>query len=226
MRSSNSGSVSRPSPSAVLSQPTTRSRSASDSRRSRLGGTRSPVTEQESTGQIYRPSVIGQNVRSWRCPESAVSVDRTLKLFHKTVSRGYGDADLPGYEDPVWPQELAVSVQPATFRGFANPVDPTTAELRAWAYHPDPTLLQTMPQDWVLLGAGHGLLEPLSELARARGCPARRFALHCMYIYAADGIRTNFRAHPRRRLRKFVENAEHDGDEMPIVWAHNVRMLL
>ncbi len=119
-----------------------------------------------------------------------------------------------------------MSVQPATFRGFANPVDPTTAELRAWAYHPDPTLLQTMPQDWDLLVSGDRLIGTLFELAMDPGCPARRFALHCMYIYAADGIRTNFRAHPRRRLRKFVENAEHDGDEMPVIWAHNVRMLL
>ena len=28
-----------------------------------------------------------------------------------------------------------MSVQ--VFRGFTNPVDPTPAELRAWAYHPD-----------------------------------------------------------------------------------------
>ena len=44
----------------------------------------------------------------------------------------------------------------------------------------------------------------LFELAIDRSCPARRFALHCLYIYAADGIRTQFRAHPKRRLRKLV----------------------
>jgi hypothetical protein len=119
-----------------------------------------------------------------------------------------------------------VSVQPATFRGFANPVDPTPAELRAWAYHPDAALLQTMPPDWDLLVSGDRLIGTLFEIAMDPGCPARRFALHCLYIYAADGIRTNFRAHPRRRLRKFVETAEHEGDEMPVIWAHNVRMLL
>jgi hypothetical protein len=119
-----------------------------------------------------------------------------------------------------------VSVQPATFRGFANPVDPTPAELRAWAYHPDPSLLYAMPPDWDLLVSGDRLIGTLFDLAMDPVCPARRFALHCLYIYAADAIRTNFRAHPRRRLRKFVENAEHEGDEMPKVWAHNVRMLL
>jgi hypothetical protein len=59
-----------------------------------------------------------------------------------------------------------------------------------------------------------------------RACPARRFALHCLYIYAADGIRTNFRAHPRRRLRKLVEQAEEEGDELISTWSYNARMLL
>ena len=57
-------------------------------------------------------------------------------------------------------------------------------------------------------------------------CPARRFALHCLYIYAADGIRTEFSAHPKRRLRKLVEKAESQGDELMQTWAYNVRMLL
>ena len=64
------------------------------------------------------------------------------------------------------------------------------------------------------------------ELALDRDCPARRFALHCLYIYAADGIRTNFRAHPKRRLRRMVEQAEQEGDDVISVWAHNTRMLI
>jgi hypothetical protein len=83
-----------------------------------------------------------------------------------------------------------------------------------------------MPADWDLLVSGDHLIGTLFELAMDRSCPARRFALHCLYIYAADGIRTNFRAHPRRRLRKLVEHAERDGDEMMTVWAYNSRVLL
>jgi hypothetical protein len=63
-------------------------------------------------------------------------------------------------------------------------------------------------------------------LALERDCPARRFALHCMYIYAADAIRTNFRAHPKRKLKRFMDQAEKEGDEMLAIWAHNVRALL
>ena len=54
-----------------------------------------------------------------------------------------------------------------------------------------------MPPDWDLLVSGDRLVVTLFELAMDRTCPARRFALHCLYIYAADGIRTKFRAHPR-----------------------------
>lgn len=117
-------------------------------------------------------------------------------------------------------------MQESGFRGFANPVDPSPAELRAWAYNPDSVPLETMPPDWDLLVAGDRLINTLFELAMDRSCPARRFALHCLYIYAADGIRTKFRAHPRRRLRKLVEQAERLGDEPMVTWAHNSRVLL
>jgi hypothetical protein len=119
-----------------------------------------------------------------------------------------------------------VSVQEAGFRGFANPVDPTAGEVRAWAYQPDSVPLQSMPPDWDLLVSGDRLINTLFDLAMDPACPARRFAVHCLYIYAADGIRTNFRAHPKRRLRKLVEQAEGHGDEMVATWAHNSRMLL
>ncbi|ASW53023.1 hypothetical protein [Plantactinospora sp. KBS50] len=119
-----------------------------------------------------------------------------------------------------------MSVQESTFNGFANPVDPSAAELRAWAYRPDAVPLQSMPPDWDLLVSGDHLVTTLFELAMDRSCPARRFALHCLYIYSADGIRTKFRAHPRRRLRKLVERAEREGDDPMLTWSHNCRMLL
>ena len=119
-----------------------------------------------------------------------------------------------------------MSVQQAVFRGFANPVDPTPGELRSWAYHPEAVPIEGMPADWDLLVSGDHLIVTLFDLALDRSCPARRFALHCLYIYAADGIRTSFKAHPKRRLRKFVELAESEGDDFLGTWAHNTRMLL
>jgi hypothetical protein len=119
-----------------------------------------------------------------------------------------------------------VSVHQTAFRGFASPVDPTPDEIRAWAYQPDSVTLQSMPADWDLLVANDRLVLTLFSLAMDTACPARRFALHCLYIYAADAIRTAFRAHPKRRLRKLVEQAEREGDELMTTWAHNTRMLL
>lgn len=119
-----------------------------------------------------------------------------------------------------------MSLQQVAFRGFANPVDPTPAELRAWAYRPDMVKMQTMPPDWDLLVASDRLVGTIFELALDGNCPARRFAMHCLYIYAADSIRTRFRAHPKRRLRKLVEQAEDEGDDLLKMWAHNTRVLL
>lgn len=119
-----------------------------------------------------------------------------------------------------------MSTQQTAFPGFPNPADPTPGELRRWAYQPDSVPLDTMPPDWDLLITGDHLIGTIFDLAVDPGCPARRFALHCLYIYAADGIRTSFRAHPRRRLRKLVEQAEVGGDELLGTWAHNTRVLL
>jgi hypothetical protein len=118
-----------------------------------------------------------------------------------------------------------VSVQQESFQGFANPVDPSPGEMRAWAYHPDSVQLEMMPVDWDLLVATDRLIGTLYEIAFDPECPARRFALHALYIYAADAIRTQFRAHPRRKLRKFLEQAEEQGDEALTTWAYNVRKL-
>ena len=89
-----------------------------------------------------------------------------------------------------------MAVRESTFYGFANPVDPRPEELQAWAYHPESVPLDSMPADWDLLISGDVLAPTLFELAMDRQCPARRFAQHCMYIYAADGVRQN--ARPQR----------------------------
>jgi hypothetical protein len=118
-----------------------------------------------------------------------------------------------------------LELRPESFGGFSSLVDPPPEEIRAWAYRPDSVQLETMPLDWDLLVANDRLVGTMFELALDPQCPARRFALHTLYIYAADTIRTKFRAHPWRRLRKFVEQAEEQGDQPLTTWAHNVRTL-
>ena len=119
-----------------------------------------------------------------------------------------------------------MAVEQSAFRGFANPVDPSPAELRAWAYHPDSVPLQSMPANWDLLVACDHLVTTLFELAMDPSCPARRFAMHCLNIYAGDAIANDLRSSRRRRLRKLVRRAEKSGDELMLIWAHNCRTLL
>jgi hypothetical protein len=119
-----------------------------------------------------------------------------------------------------------VTVRESTFYGFANPVDPRPEELQAWAYHPESVPLDAMPGDWDLLISGVVLAPTLFELAMDRQCPARRFAQHCMYIYAAEGVRQNASGQRKRRLKKYVERAEEVGDEPMAIWAHNCRVLM
>lgn len=120
-----------------------------------------------------------------------------------------------------------MGVRQSAFDGFVNPADPTPHEVRQWAYQPDAVPAQDMPQDWdLLVASSEHLRATVVSLAYDPECPARRFALHCLYIYAAYAIRSNFRVTPRRRLRRMVSRAERDGDEAMRRWAHNTRALL
>ncbi|WP_018349542.1 hypothetical protein [Longispora albida] len=114
----------------------------------------------------------------------------------------------------------------AVFAGFANPVDPSPAELRTWAYDPNSVALAGLPPDWDLLVAQDSLIATLYDLAADQACPARRFALHCMYIYTADAVRTDFRAHPKRKLKKLIDRAGGLQDENLRIWAANAQALM
>jgi hypothetical protein len=109
--------------------------------------------------------------------------------------------------------------------GFVDPLDPKPEELWAWAYHPEAVPSDVFPPDWDLIITGDALAPTLFELAMDRQCPVRLFALHCMYIYAADGVRPSATSRRRRRLKKYVQRAAELGDETMTIWAHNCTML-
>ncbi|MGH8878452.1 MAG: hypothetical protein ACRD0P_14095 [Stackebrandtia sp.] len=114
---------------------------------------------------------------------------------------------------------------PPVFSGFASPVNPQPAELRAWAYDPVAGPPQTSAQ-WDLLLADDELVPVLVELAADPVCPKRTFALHCLYLYAADAVRTGFRAHPRRRVKKLLEQAQATQDAWVTLWVTNTKALI
>lgn len=111
------------------------------------------------------------------------------------------------------------------FEGFASAVNPSADELREWAYDQYAGPPHTSAQ-WDLLLADDPLAPTLLELAADPVCPKRTFALHCLYLYAADAVRTGFRAHPKRKMRKLLERAEATGDAWVELWAQNTRALI
>lgn len=111
------------------------------------------------------------------------------------------------------------------FAGFANPVNPQPEELRAWANDPHAGPPQISAQ-WDLLLAEDSLMPTLVSLAADPICPKRTFALHCLYLYAADAVRTGFRAHPRRRVKKLLEQAEATNDAWVTLWVTNTKALI
>lgn len=113
-----------------------------------------------------------------------------------------------------------------TFAGFANPAEPQSQELRTWAYHPDSVPPDQLPPQWDVQIATDRLISTLFSLALDSTCPARRFAIHCLYVYAARGVTDQFRQQSKRQLRQLVEYAERRGDDPLRIWAHNTRVLL
>ena len=110
--------------------------------------------------------------------------------------------------------------------GFIDPTDPRPEELWSWAYHPEGTSFESLPPEWDLLIADDPLAPTLFDLAMDSGCPARRFALHCLYIYAADGVRRHVNRRRKRKLHRYVQRAHELGDEQMTIWAHNCTMLM
>ena len=111
------------------------------------------------------------------------------------------------------------------FNGFANPIEPSPAELTAWAYDPTAGAPQVNRQ-WDLLLADDRLAETLLGLAADQLCPKRTFALHCLYLYSADAVRTRFKAHPQKLVRRLLEAAEALDDAWVRLWAANTKALI
>ena len=92
-----------------------------------------------------------------------------------------------------------------SFTGFARPAVPTPQEIRDWALD----AYSTAPEgrQWDLTLATDELVDTWLDLAADATCPKRSFALHVLYIYAGDAVRTKFRVHSRKRVDKLLEKA-------------------
>lgn len=115
-------------------------------------------------------------------------------------------------------------VSEASFSGFAHPALPTVDEIRAWAL--DAYSVAPEGRQWDLTLATDELAEAWLELAADELCPKRSFALHVLYIYAGDAVRTKFRVHPRKKVDKLLDKANGLRDQYVGLWAANTKALI
>lgn len=112
----------------------------------------------------------------------------------------------------------------ASFTGFAHPALPTVDEIRAWAL--DPSSVAPEGRQWDLTLATDELADTWLELAADTTCPKRSFALHVLYIYSGDAVRTKFRVHTRKRVDRLLDKAQETGDRYVGLWAANTKALI
>ncbi|THV41445.1 hypothetical protein [Glycomyces buryatensis] len=111
-----------------------------------------------------------------------------------------------------------------SFTGFAHPAVPTAEEIRTWAL--DPISVAPDGRQWDLTLATDDLAETWLDLAADATCPKRSFALHVLYIYSGDAVRTKFRVHPRKRLDKLLDKSREIRDQYVELWAANTQALI
>jgi hypothetical protein len=85
---------------------------------------------------------------------------------------------------------------------FSDPWNPSSAEVRQWAY----TLDADEPcQDWDLALSWAAHEREYIEFAADQECPSRKYFLRLLYFIIGDAVRNNFRTVSEARSRSFVE---------------------
>lgn len=104
-----------------------------------------------------------------------------------------------------------------------NPWNPTTDEVRVWAY--DANALAPC-QDWDLALCWVQHERAYLELASDESCPKRRYFLAVLYLMVGDAVRTDYRNRPRPIIDSLI--ARGDAYEHPDIrlWQERSRNLL
>ncbi len=85
---------------------------------------------------------------------------------------------------------------------FADPWNPSSAEIRQWAY----THTAEEPcQDWDLALSWAAHERDYLEYAADPCCPNRSFFLHVIYLMVGDAVRSKYRTTPEAVVRGFIE---------------------
>ena len=109
---------------------------------------------------------------------------------------------------------------------LSNPIDPTPADLRLWAYTPDACYPDEMSQDWDLCVTSFKNAGSILQFASDVACPNRDFFLRCLYLLAGDCVRTEGGREDIPKLRAFLLRVPLDADRLVRLWVDRTQHLL
>ncbi|MBA3742045.1 hypothetical protein [Sporichthya sp.] len=105
---------------------------------------------------------------------------------------------------------------------FADPANPSPAELRAWAKCND---LEPM-EDWDLVLADLRYADVLVEQVANEACPSQRYLLAARYLLAGNAVRSGFTGLARADLEEVVATARATGNAWLEFWVARSEQLM
>jgi hypothetical protein len=106
--------------------------------------------------------------------------------------------------------------------GFEDVVNPTPAEITAWAYSGEPEPME----DWDLMLSDLELAPLLLELISDSACPSRSYLLGSLYVLTGDAVRTSYRDISQQQLTVLTRQAEALDDPWTSTWAKRTKILM
>jgi hypothetical protein len=106
---------------------------------------------------------------------------------------------------------------------FADPWNPSSSEVRAWAYAPNP---DAPCEDWDLALSWAGHERDYLEFAADAGCPNQAYFLHALYFMVGSAVRSEFRSVPRPVVQGFIDRTADTGNQQLQLWRErSIRLL-
>ena len=106
---------------------------------------------------------------------------------------------------------------------FLNPHNPSSTEVRAWAYSAGAT---EPCQDWDLVLSWVRHERDYLEFVADINCPNRLYFLHILYLIVGDAVRGNFRSLPEWDVRGLLELSKNFPHREIDVWRNRSIELL
>jgi hypothetical protein len=106
---------------------------------------------------------------------------------------------------------------------FADPWNPSSTEVRAWAYTP----AAVAPcEDWDLSLAWARHERDYLEFAADPECPNRDYFLHLLYFIVGNAVRNGYRTVPEPVVRGFIDLAANSQSKQVQLWYRQALVLL